>query len=123
MDNQNPTPPQEAQPSATPPPPPQPEQKKPFKIALWKKIIIVLSAPIFVMGLLNIFLPTEQQTPTTASLSPTLIPTLIPSPTSTSAEGKMCGGIAAFPCPTGYMCKLDGDYPDAGGKCVKNSIK
>ena len=35
-----------------------------------------------------------------------------------SAEGKFCGGIAAFPCPRGYECRLDGDYPDAGGKCV-----
>src|SRR3989344_2007321 len=39
--------------------------------------------------------------------------------TSTPA-GKFCGGIApgAFPCPTGYVCKLDGAYPDAGGHCV-----
>lgn len=29
-----------------------------------------------------------------------------------------CGGIAAIPCKEGYTCKLDGDYPDAGGKCV-----
>ncbi|OHB12316.1 MAG: hypothetical protein A3G46_01910 [Candidatus Zambryskibacteria bacterium RIFCSPLOWO2_12_FULL_39_16] len=38
----------------------------------------------------------------------------------TSTEGKFCGGIApgAFPCPTGYVCKLDGAYPDAGGHCV-----
>lgn len=33
------------------------------------------------------------------------------------AEGQFCGGIAAFQCPDGYICKLDGDYPDAGGKC------
>ncbi len=38
-----------------------------------------------------------------------------------SAEGKFCGGIAAFPCPQGYECRLDGDYPDAGGKCVMQS--
>lgn len=40
-----------------------------------------------------------------------------------SAEGKFCGGIAAnLPenqCPGGYKCQLDGNYPDAGGKCVK----
>lgn len=34
-------------------------------------------------------------------------------------EGEMCGGIAAFRCCDGLVCKLDGDYPDAGGKCVK----
>lgn len=35
---------------------------------------------------------------------------------------KFCGGIAsgAFPCGRGYHCKLDGNYPDAGGYCVKN---
>jgi hypothetical protein len=31
---------------------------------------------------------------------------------------KMCGGIAGIQCPSGYKCKLDGSYPDAGGKCV-----
>lgn len=45
-------------------------------------------------------------------------------PTKTqNAEGKFCGGIAAnlpeFQCPPGYDCKLDGDYPDASGVCVK----
>lgn len=38
-------------------------------------------------------------------------------------EGKFCGGIAAnLPenqCPKGYECQLDGNYPDAGGKCVR----
>ncbi len=33
-------------------------------------------------------------------------------------EGTFCGGIAAFPCPTGYECILDGSFPDAGGKCT-----
>ncbi|MBU0576490.1 hypothetical protein KJ654_02410 [Patescibacteria group bacterium] len=36
---------------------------------------------------------------------------------------KSCGGIAAnLPenqCPEGFNCLLDGDYPDAGGACVK----
>lgn len=33
---------------------------------------------------------------------------------------KFCGGIAAgqFQCAKGYSCKLDGNYPDAGGHCV-----
>lgn len=31
-----------------------------------------------------------------------------------------CGGIAGKECPTGSVCKLDGNYPDAGGVCVKN---
>ncbi len=28
-----------------------------------------------------------------------------------------CGGIAGFECPEGMWCKLDGNYPDAGGTC------
>jgi len=36
-----------------------------------------------------------------------------------NTEAKFCGGIANIPCPSGYFCKLDGSYPDAGGKCVK----
>lgn len=40
----------------------------------------------------------------------------------TRKNGKFCGGIAAnlpeFQCPTGYICKLEGDYPDAGGSCI-----
>lgn len=36
----------------------------------------------------------------------------------TPAAGAFCGGIATFPCPSGYSCKLDGTYPDAGGHCV-----
>lgn len=42
---------------------------------------------------------------------------------TTNPEGKFCGGFAAnLPenqCPLGYKCQLDGKYPDAGGKCVK----
>lgn len=37
------------------------------------------------------------------------------------AEGELCGGIAGFQCKAGLECKLDGSYPDAGGKCVKKS--
>lgn len=39
-----------------------------------------------------------------------------------SVEGQFCGGIAAFQCLDGYICKLDDDYPDAGGKCVRPEI-
>jgi hypothetical protein len=30
-----------------------------------------------------------------------------------------CGGIAGVLCPEEMTCKLDGDYPDAGGTCVR----
>lgn len=31
-----------------------------------------------------------------------------------------CGGIAGKACPSGYYCKYDGTYPDAGGTCLKD---
>lgn len=34
-------------------------------------------------------------------------------------EEIICGTIAGLGCPKGYECKLDGDYPDASGKCVR----
>ena len=34
------------------------------------------------------------------------------------ATPPFCGGIAAFPCPDGQWCRLDGDFPDAGGRCL-----
>lgn len=37
-----------------------------------------------------------------------------------SSEGKFCGGIANIQCPDGYKCKLEGNYPDAGGICITN---
>lgn len=37
---------------------------------------------------------------------------------SPTSEDKMCGGIMGLPCPTGYYCELDGNYPDASGKCI-----
>jgi hypothetical protein len=39
--------------------------------------------------------------------------------TVTPAQTLFCGGIAGKTCPAGYHCKLDGNYPDAGGTCVK----
>lgn len=37
-----------------------------------------------------------------------------------AVEGEFCGGFAGKDCLQGYICKLDGNYPDAGGKCIKN---
>lgn len=51
-----------------------------------------------------------------------LLTTTTPSP-PVSAEGKVCGGVAAdlplYKCPAGYYCKLTSTYPDATGKCTK----
>lgn len=37
----------------------------------------------------------------------------------TTDENSFCGGIAGVKCAAGLTCKLDGTYPDAGGKCIK----
>lgn len=36
-------------------------------------------------------------------------------------EGEMCGGIAGFICAEGLKCQMEGNYPDAGGICVKEA--
>lgn len=33
--------------------------------------------------------------------------------------GEFCGGIAGIACAEGLRCRLDGNYPDAGGTCVE----
>lgn len=38
-------------------------------------------------------------------------------------SGSFCGGIAAKSCPSGHTCAYEGDYPDAGGMCVKKPVK
>lgn len=40
-------------------------------------------------------------------------------PCPTTTQGTFCGGIAGIACQSGFECKLDGDYPDAGGTCIK----
>lgn len=47
-------------------------------------------------------------------------PTIVKKPEQVE-QGKFCGGIAGILCLKGYDCKLDGNYPDAGGTCVKNN--
>ncbi|KAG8738294.1 hypothetical protein FRC10_007070 [Ceratobasidium sp. 414] len=37
--------------------------------------------------------------------------------------GSMCGGFVGFPCNKGLYCKLDGNYADAAGICVKEKPK
>jgi hypothetical protein len=36
-------------------------------------------------------------------------------------ENIFCGGIAGKECPQGYSCQLEGNYPDAGGKCIQSA--
>ncbi len=36
-------------------------------------------------------------------------------------EGEVCGGIAGFTCDKGLVCKMEGNQPDAAGRCVKET--
>lgn len=40
-----------------------------------------------------------------------------------NSESIFCGGIANIGCPTGYLCKMEDDYPDASGYCVPSKNK
>lgn len=42
---------------------------------------------------------------------------------TTIPSGQFCGGIAGIKCPQGYQCNLEGNYPDAGGECVKMEME
>jgi hypothetical protein len=44
-------------------------------------------------------------------------------PTAVSQTSLFCGGIAGKLCPSGYTCKYDGTYPDAGGTCISTRQK
>lgn len=57
-------------------------------------------------------IPTPSPSPTPSS-SPAVTPTPAP-----SSQAQFCGGIAGISCPAGFTCKLDGNYPDAGGVCI-----
>ena len=39
-----------------------------------------------------------------------------------NAKEKFCGGIAGIKCPEGYICQLDGNYPDAAGTCIDKTL-
>lgn len=41
----------------------------------------------------------------------------------TPTSGAFCGGITGQACPAGTYCEYDGNYPDAGGICIKNGAQ
>lgn len=88
-------------------------QKPLFKVVL--KIFIayaIFTGLIAAVFLLFYFVPKQM-----SKQKPAPTPTVTISPL-----GKFCGGIAAIQCPAGYTCKLDGNYPDAGGRCIKENV-
>ncbi len=44
-------------------------------------------------------------------------------PVLKASEDELCGGIAAIQCGDGLNCKIEDDYPDAGGLCVKEVVE
>lgn len=48
-----------------------------------------------------------------------------PTPNTGKADApqRTCGTILGLVCDEGYRCEYDGNYPDAGGKCVKETPK
>lgn len=92
--------------------------KKNIRILLFGLLAVALIIYIYqVFFNINSYTDPEwafKRTPTPNSTS-----TSSASPSSTSSsKDKMCGGIMGLPCPTGYYCQLDGEYPDAAGKCI-----
>jgi hypothetical protein len=66
------------------------------------KLISFLGLGLLVVGLLLFY--SQKTTPT---------------PPVVEEEEIFCGGIMGRTCPPEFKCMLDGDYPDAGGKCVR----
>ena len=44
-------------------------------------------------------------------------------PTGGEEQKIFCGGIMGKVCPSGYRCQYDGNYPDAGGTCIKTFFR
>lgn len=87
--------------------------KKQIPLSVLIKLISFYSLIIGIIGTILVFgivLTKKQSTPT-----PTTTMTVTP-----TIKEQFCGGIAAIKCPNGYTCKLSGNYPDAGGTCIKN---
>ncbi len=40
-----------------------------------------------------------------------------------TGAGAFCGSETGIPCAPGFDCQLHGNYPDAGGKCVKAEVR
>lgn len=87
--------------------------RKVFAAAIPLVVIVIL------IGILGYIFFKEPVTVLTASPTPTSTATPSSSDKNKIINGQFCGGIAGVSCPSGYYCKLDGSYPDAGGVCVK----
>jgi len=74
-------------------------------------VLLIIAILATIMYLISGITPTNK---IACEFSP--CPTIVKKP----EQGKFCGGIAGIKCPNGFVCKYSGNYPDAGGTCVKN---
>ena len=76
-------------------------------------LIMFITLPViaFLFGMRYQTMLTGQATIPPISISPII-----------SQTPSFCGGIAGKVCPSGYYCKYDGTYPDAGGTCIKDKV-
>lgn len=93
---------------------------KGFSVVLF---LIVIALTIIVIGGWIYWTQNINKNPTTTKpglhLQQISDPEKFANPTQSDATGQYCGGFAGKLCPTGYTCKLDGNYPDANGNCAK----
>ena len=79
-----------------------------------KRKFVLLSKDNHVF-LIKIFSPTKEKEQMLSTLE--FSSTTPSQKTEKSSDGVFCGGFAGVACPEGHRCVLDGNYPDAGGKC------
>jgi hypothetical protein len=97
-------------------------KKKQIPMSALIKLISFYSLIIGIIGTILFFGITLTKQSSSPSPTPTITtaPSISNSPTETATtERQFCGGIAGKQCAEGYICQLDGNYPDAGGTCVK----
>ena len=109
-------------PTSSTPPPIMDEIPKPKNNSI---IFLAVSLVVVSLGSLGYWAYKNYITSSsTASPQPSIVagtPSPTPIDTPDPTTGKFCGGITGKVCPEGYACKLDGNYPDAGGVCIKSN--
>lgn len=86
--------------------------KKETPIRQNENFLIIILSSIIILGLLCFYFNQDDKDRVKTNNKPGI-------------EGQFCGGIAAnLPenqCPDGFYCKLDNNYPDASGICLKEA--
>lgn len=106
--------------------PPDPSSHSRNSMVIPKWLIAAIGSMILILFFVMVYgtykMKEQAPLPTFPSPTPTItIDNTTPNPTA--VEGEFYGGIAGIPCSDGYSCRLEGNYPDAGGVCVKEVPK